>query len=135
MTFRWGQVKEILVDVRMANPFERGNVCEDPERFMALVRMGVNATETLCPECLVYTACQERGYLSQLATLQTYQDTTIWGFTKRFWIQNSWQGQKKFFQPFNDTKRLCIVGSTKSDGFFWECRLSTERLEEWCVNW
>ena len=134
VTFRWGQVKEILVDVRMANPFERGNVCEDPERFMALVRMGVNATETLCPECLVYTACQERGYLSQLATLQRTK-TQLFGFHQTFLDPEQLAGSEKVLQPLNDTKRLCIVGSTKSDGFFWECRLSTERLEEWCVNW
>ena len=33
---RWEQVKEIPIDVRMENPFQRGNVCEDAERCDAL---------------------------------------------------------------------------------------------------
>ena len=134
VTYLWHQVKEIPVDVRMATPFERGNVCEDPERYLALVGKGVNVTETLCPECPVYTACQERGYLSQPATLQRAK-TQLFGFHQTFLNPEQLAVSEKILQPLNDTDRLCIVGSTKSDGFFWECRISRERLEEWCVNW
>ena len=132
--FQWDQVKEIPVDVRMANPFERGNVCEDPERFLALVGKGVNASDTLCPQCPVYITCQERGYLSQPATLQRAK-TQIFGFNQTFLDPQQLAVSEKVLQPLNDTERLCIIGSTKSDGFFWECRISKERLEEWCVNW
>ena len=134
VNFLWNQVKEIPVEIRMANPFERGNVCEDPERFLALVSMGVNVKETLCPECPVYTACQERGYLSQPATLQRAK-TQMFGFHQTFLNPEQLALSEKNLQPLNDTERLCIVGSTKSDGFFEECRISMERLEEWCENW
>ena len=134
VTYLWDQVKEIPVDVRMATPFERGNVCEDPERFIALVSQGVNASETLCPECPVYTACQERGYLSQPATLQRAK-TQIFGFNQTFLNPEQLAVSEKILEPLNGTQRLCIVSSTKADGFFWECRISREKLKEWRVNW
>ena len=134
VSFLWDQIKEIPVDVRMASPFERGNVCEDPERFIALVREGVNASEILCPQCPVYTACQERGYLSQPSKLQEAK-TQIFGFNQTFLDPQQLAVSEKILQPINDTERLCIVSSTKTDELFLECRLSRERLEEWCVNW
>ena len=67
---RWAVVKEVPIDVRMANPFQHGNVCEDPERCDALEEKGGDPSESICPQCPVYTACQERGYLSQPARLQ-----------------------------------------------------------------
>ena len=134
VTFRWDQVKDIPVDVRMANPFEHGNVCEDPERFLALVGKGVDARATLCPECPVYTACQERGYLSQPSKLQEAK-TQIFGFHQTFLDPEQLAVSEKILQPLNDSERLCIVGSIKTDGFFWECRISRARLEEWRVNW
>ena len=67
---RWKAVKEIPIDVRMATPFQHGNVCEDPERCDALEKKGGNPDESICPQCPVYTVCQERGYLSQPSTLQ-----------------------------------------------------------------
>ncbi len=134
VTFRWDQVKEIPIDIRMANPFVHGNVCEDPERFIALMRKGVDVTETLCPECPVYTACHERGYLSQPATLQRAK-TQMFGSHHTFLNPEQLAVSEKVLQPLNDTERLCIVGSLKTDGFFWECRISRERLEEWRVNW
>ena len=132
--FLWDQVKGIPVEERMANPFERGNVCEDPERFLALVEKGVNATETLCPQCPVYTTCQERGYLSQPTTLQRAK-TLIFGFNQTFLDPQELSISEKILEPLNDTKRLCIVSSMKTDGLFLECSISTERLEEWRVNW
>ena len=134
VSFLWDQVKEIPVDVRMASPFERGNVCEDPERFIALVRAGVNASEILCPQCPVYTACQERGYLSQPSKLQEAK-TQIFGFHQTFLDPQELAVSEKILQPLNDTERLWIVSSTKTDALFLECRISRERLEEWCVNW
>ena len=134
VTFRWDQVKKIPVDVRMANPFEHGNVCEDPDRFMALFRMGVNVKETLCPECPVYTTCQERGYLSQPITLQRAK-TQMFGSHHTFLDPQQLAVSEKILEPIDDIQRLCIVGSLKADGFFWECRISRERLEEWRVNW
>ncbi len=130
----WDQIKEIPIEERMANPFERGNVCEDPERFLALVQKGVNARETLCPECPVYTQCQEQGYLSQLATLQRAK-TQIFGFEQTFLDPQELAVSEKIFEPLNDTERLCIVGSVKTDGLFLGYGISSKRLEAWCVSW
>ena len=134
VTFRWDQVKEIPVDVRMASPFERGNVCEDPERFIALVREGVNASEILCPQCPVYKACQERGYLSQPSKLQEAK-TQIFGFHQTFLDPQQLAVSEKILEPIDDTERLCVVSSVKTDGLFLQCGISRERLEEWSVNW
>lgn len=128
------QIKEIPIEERMANPFERGNVCEDPERFLALVEKGVNARETLCPECPVYTQCQEHGYLSQPATFQRAQ-AQIFGFDQTFLNPQELAVSEKIFEPLNDTERLCIVGSVKTDGLFLECGISSERLKAWRINW
>ena len=134
VSFRWGQVKEIPVEERMANPFQHGNVCEDPERYLALVGKGVNASETLCPQCPVYTACQERGYLSQPATLQRAK-TQIFGFNQTFLDPKQLAMSEQILEPLNDTERLCIVSSLKTDGLFLGCSISRERLEEWLVSW
>ena len=134
VTFRWDQVKEIPAEVRMATPFERGNVCEDPERFRALVREGVNASEILCPRCPVYTACQERGYLSQPATLQQTQ-TQLFGFNQTFLDPQQLAVSAKILEPINDTERLYIVSSMRTERLFLECRLSKNRLQQWAANW
>lgn len=132
--FLWDQVKEIPVEERMVNPFQLGNVCEDPERFLALVGKGVNARETLCPECPVYTACQERGYLSQPATFQRAK-TQIFGAEQTFLDPTALAVSEEILEPIDNTQRLCIVSSLRTDGLFLECGMSRERLEEWCVNW
>ena len=134
VSFLWNQVKEIPVDVRMATPFKRGNVCEDPERFIALVGKGVNASKTLCLQCPVYTACQEQGYLSQPVILQRAK-TQIFGFSQKFLDPQELAVSEKILEPINDTERLCIVSSTKTDGLFLECSISRDRLEEWGVSW
>ena len=134
VTYLWDQLKEIPVDVRMATPFKRGNVCEDPERFSALVAKGVNASETLCPQCPVYTACQERGYLSQPATLQRAK-TQMFGSHQKFLDPQKLAGSEQILESINDTQRLCIVSSIKSDGLFLGCSISSEKLEDWRVGW
>ena len=128
------KVKEIPIDERMETPFERGNVCEDPERFLALTETGVNATEVLCPQCPVYTVCQERGYLSQPTTLQRAK-TQIFGFHQKFLDPQKLTGSEELLEPINDLQRLCIVNPWRTDGLFVECSISKDRLEEWCVNW
>ena len=115
--FLWDQVKEIPADIRMATPFERGNVCEDPERFLALARKGVKASEVLCPQCPIYTACQERGYLSQPDTLQR-AETQIFGFHQTFLDPQELAVSEKLLAPLDGRERLCIVSSMKTDGLF-----------------
>ena len=132
--FLWDQVKEIPVDERMANPFQHGNVCEDPDRFLALVRKGVNPSETLCPQCPVYSVCQKSGYLSQPATLQRAK-TQIFGFNQTFLDPQQLAVSEELLEPVDGRERLCIVSSMKTDGLFLQCGVSKDRLEEWCVNW
>ena len=134
VSFLWDQVKEIPVDERMANPFQRGNVCEDPERFIALVKKGVNASETLCPQCPVYSVCQERGYLSQPATLQRAK-TQIFGFNHTFLDPQQLAVSEELLKPLDGRERLCIASSMNTDGLFLQCGISKDRLEEWRVNW
>ena len=134
VSFLWNQVKEIPVDVRMATPFERGNVCEDPERYLALMEKGVNASETLCLQCPVYTVCQERGYLSQPVILQRAK-TQIFGFNQTFLNPQELAVSEEILEPIDDTQRLCIVSSTRADGLFLEYRISRDKLEEWSVSW
>ena len=134
VSFLWNQVKEIPLDKRMATPFERGNVCEDPERFLALSEKGVNATEILCPQCPVHTACQEWGYLSQSTALQRAK-IQVFGFNQKFLDPQELTGSEEILEPIDDTQRLCVVSTRGADGLFLECRLSRARLEEWRVNW
>ena len=134
VSFLWGQVKETPIEVQMATPFERGNVCEDPERFLALMEKGVNAKETLCPQCPVYTACQERGYLSQPATLQRAK-VQIFGFNQTFLDPQQLATLEEILEPIDDTERLCIASSMKTDELFLGYSLLKERLEEWRINW
>lgn len=133
VSFLWNQVKEIPPDERMANPFQHGNVCEDPERFLALEGKGVNASETLCPQCPVYTPCQERGYLSQPTTLQR-SETQLFGFHQTFLDPQQLAASEKILEPIDDTQRLCIV-SPRIEELFLECGISRDTLEEWRVNW
>ena len=86
----WDQVKDIPVDLRMATPFQgRETSCEDPERCEALEKKGGDPSESICPQCPVYTACQARGYLSQLSTLQNDQRTNSTEFFDCFWTHNT----------------------------------------------
>ena len=134
VSFLWDQIKKTPVDIRMATPFERGNVCEDPERFLTLVGKGVNASKTLCPQCPVHTACQERGYLSQPATLQRAK-TQLFGFNHTFLDPQQLAVSEELLEPVDNTHRLCIVNTWRADGVFLGCSISKDRLEEWRVNW
>ena len=134
VTFRWDQVKDIPVDVRMAIPFERGNVCEDPERFIALLEKGIDPRETLCPRCPVYTVCQERGYLSQSATLQRAK-TQIFGAIQTYLDPRELTATEELLEPVDGTERLHIIDEIKINEMFLGCSISKDRLEAWRVNW
>ena len=133
-SFLWDQVKEIPIDVRMAMPFKHGNVCEDPMRFLALAEKGVNASETLCPKCPVYKVCQERGFLSQPATLQR-ADTQIFGCNRTYLDPQELALSENILEPINHTERLCIIDDASIDSTFLGCGVSRHRLETWAANW
>ena len=134
----WEQVKAIPVEVRMANPFQHGNVCEDPERCDALEKKGGNPSESICPQCPVYIQCQQHGYLSQSATLKG---------TKAQILSTKFSGARTFLDPqysetvseileqVDDTDRLCIIDELPAYRLFIRSHLEKKILEEWRVNW
>ena len=131
---RWSEVKEIPVEERMANPFQRGNVCEDYERCDALEKKGGDPNESICPQCPVYTACQQRGYLSQPAALQRAK-AQMSGTLQQFFDPRFSEVVEEILEEVGDTARLCIVDEVHAHGLFFECGVSRNTLEEWRVNW
>ena len=132
--YLWEQVKAIPVDLRMATPFQRGNVCEDPERCDALEKKGGDPRESICPKCPVYMECQERGYLSQPIALQRAQ-AQISGQPQLFFNPRYGEMVEEMLGQDNEAERLCIVDEAEAHELFLECSLSQEILEAWSVNW
>ena len=132
--YLWEQVKEIPVEVRMANPFQHGNVCEDPKRCDALEKKGGNPSESICPQCPVYTECQQRGYLSQFATLKSTK-AQILNPVRLFLDPRHAKVVAETLEAADGTERLCIVDRAEADKLFVKCEVSKDILEEWRVNW
>ncbi len=132
--YLWNEVKDIPIDVRMATPFERGNVCEDAQRCEVLEKKGGNPTEIICPHCRVYTACQARGYLSQFSTLQTTKTQILEDF--RLFL-NPQYGKivERLLERRDGTHPLCIINVLRENALFLQCELSKTELEEWVANW
>jgi len=132
--YLWDQVKDIPVDERMATPFQHGNVCEDAERCEALEEKGGNPSEIICPQCSVYTACQERGYLSQLSTLETTKAKII--EKPRLFLDPAYtEIADQLLEARDGTQSLCINNITRVNQLFLRCKLSKTTLEEWIINW
>ena len=132
--YLWEQVKEIPVETRMADPFQRGNVCEDPVRCDALERKGGNPNESICPQCPVYTECQQRGYLSQPSTLKSAK-AQIASPVRRFVDPRHSEMVEEILEPIDNTERLCIIDEVATYEMFLKCNLSKNTLERWHVNW
>ena len=130
----WEQVKDVPVNVRMATPFERGNVCEDPERCDALVEKGGNPDKSICPECPVYTECQDRGYLSQRLKFK-HAKAQIEAIPHLFFNPQYAEVVEEMLEPVDETERLCIVNERKVPDLFLKCMILKNILEEWYVNW
>lgn len=132
--YLWDQVKDIHVDVRMATPFEHGNVCEDPERCEALEKKGGNPNESICPQCPVYTACQEHGYLSQTSTLKNNKLQIIEDV--RLFLDPRYRKiAEQLLETHDGTQRLCIINAIREHRMFPTCEISKTTLEEWTDNW
>ncbi len=132
--YLWDQVKDIPVDVRMANPFQHGNVCEDPQRCEALETKGGNPDEIICPQCRVYTVCQERGYLSQASTLQTAKAEIIENL--RLFLDPQYANiVEQLLEARYRSQPLCISKIDRENQLFLKCQLSKATLKEWVVNW
>ena len=132
--YLWDQVKNIPADLRMTTPFERGNVCEDAQRCDVLEKRGGNPSEIICPQCPVYTACQERGYLSQGTTLQTAK-VQITEDLRLFLDPQYAEIAERLLEASDGTQRLCIINVLRENELFLECELSKTTLEEWVANW
>ncbi|MXV74115.1 hypothetical protein F4Z99_07540 [Candidatus Poribacteria bacterium] len=131
---QWEQVKAIPADGRMATPFQRGNVCEDPERCEALEKKGGNPSESICPHCPVYTECQQRGYLSQPAALQRTK-AQILAIPELFFNPQYAELVEKIFKQMDETERLGIIGRIQAHKLFFQCKMQKKLLEEWSVRW
>ncbi len=134
--YRWEQVKGIPVDIRMANPFQHGNVCEDAERFRAFQEKGGNARESICPQCPVYTECQDRGYLSQPLALQR-ANAQISPIGKLFLDPRYIHLVEQTLETTNEQERICIIDERKTSIYdlFIQCGFSKKIVEQWIVNW
>ena len=130
----WDQVKDIPVDLRMATPFQGGNVCEDPERCEALEKKGGDPSESICPQCPVYTACQARGYLSQLSTLQTTNAQILPNFRLLLDPQHT-KIAEQIFQRRDGTRTICIANIARENQLFLSYNLLKTTLEKWIVNY
>ena len=133
--YLWDQVKEIPIEERMAIPFQHGNVCEDPERCEALEEKGGDPSESICPQCPVYTVCQERGYLSQPTALRRAKAQILAIPELLFNPQYTELAEQILGHVDGTEERICIVNSLQTDDLFFRCRLSRNVLEEWCENW
>ena len=132
--YRWQRVKDIPVEVRMENPFQHGNVCEDPERCDALERKGGNPRVSICPQCPVYTVCQQHGYLSQSATLKQAKAQIL--PIPQLFLNPEYAGLLEgILEPIDDTDRLCIMDKVQADELFLECNISKDVLEVWSEMW
>ena len=130
----WKQVKEVPVEVRMATPFERGNICEDPERCDALEEKGGNPSESICPQCPVYTECQQRGYLSQFTTLQNTK-SHLSGISQLFLNPLYSEIVEEILKPVDNSERLCIIDEAQADELFFQCNVTKNTLEKWSMDW
>ena len=133
-THLWEQVKDIPADVRMKTPFQHGNVCEDAERCSALEAKGGNPNESICPQCPVYTECQQRGYLSQFAALRSakVQMLTI---PQLFFDPQYTELVEQILKPEGEIERLCVLNQQRTHKLFLECKLPKNVMEEWATHW
>ena len=133
-TYLWEKIKEIPTEVRMATPFQHGNVCEDPERCDAVEEKGGDPSEIICPKCPVYVECQQHGYLSQPSILQRAEAQIFYPPTVLLDPQAS-KIVEELLEQANDTERLCIVDEAKAGQIFLNYFLPKAILDEWRVNW
>ena len=133
-THLWDQVKEIPIDVRMATPFQRGNVCEDPERCDALEEKGGDPSESICSQCPVHTACQQHGYLSQPLALQRAKAQIV-TLPQLFLNPEYRELVEQILEQVDETERFCIIDHVHVYKLFLGCKVGKSILQEWSVSW
>ena len=133
-THLWDEVKDIPIQERMNNPFQNGNVCEDPERCTALEDKGGNPNESICPQCPVYAQCQQNGYLSQFAASQSAK-VQLLTTSQLFFDPQYTELVEQILEREGETERLCVINQQRTHKLFLECKLSKNVMEEWVTNW
>ncbi len=133
-TYRWKKVKNIPVQERMNAPFQYGNVCEDAERCNVLEKKGGNPSESICPQCPVYTACQQHGYLSQFTRSQN-ANVQMLTIPQLFFDPQYTDLVEQILKREDETERLCVINQQRTHKFFLECKLPRNVIEEWIRNW
>ncbi len=132
--YKWNQVKDIPIEMRMANPFQGGNVCEDPKRCNELQIKGGDPRVSICPQCPVHTECQQRGYLSQYNTLKQVMAQIV--YTPKLFFNPIYAGLlDDILEKSDNTDRLCIMYENELHSMFIECIIPKELLEEWNEQW
>ena len=142
--YQWEQVQDIPIEVRMANPFQHGNMCEDAERCTALQKKGGEPLKSICPQCQVYTECNERGYLAQHKNFQhtkikiipsqepCYNPAYVEFMDSILEQPKPTDNEKSGERSVN---RICIVDEVRTFGLFPKIEISINMLEEWNVFW
>ena len=132
--YLWQKVKDIPAEIRMATPFQHGNVCEDPERCKTLEEKGGNPNESICPQCPVYIECQQRGYLSQSTSLKNAA-VQILNPIRLFLDPKHAKTAAEILEPVDGTERLCVIDEAHAGRLFIQCKISKDTLENWGLNW
>ncbi len=141
--YQWEQVKDIPVKVRMAKPFQHGNVCEDSDRCLALERKGGDPIKSICPQCQVYAKCKEKGYLAQTKTIKSkdiqilpldqvcldpyYKESMDKIFTESEQIEKN-EGKKGL-------QKLFVIEDVDIESLFPKYNFDIKVLVEWSLNW
>lgn len=133
-TFRWNRIRNIPIAERMANPFQQGNVCEDPEICNALSQKGIDPNDVYCPKCPVYTDCQERGYLAQFDKLQSSQ-VKLTSIPQLYVNPKYTKFTDEILKGVDENVLIWLMDNMQVYDLFFKCALSRKVIEEWRVNW
>lgn len=128
----WEKIKDIPIEERFSNPFQHGNVCEDVERCEALEKKGGNPNRSLCPNCHIYTECQQRGYLSQFNEIE-HKQLKIIPIDQLFFNPDNTNTLESIMQHCNETENYCVP-RIHGHKLFTECSLSVDILKAWSSN-
>ena len=131
--YRWEEAKEIPIAVRMATPFQRGNVCEDPERCDALEkRVEIQAKASVRNALSIWSA-RSVGIYHKPRRYNMLR-RRYWHSPICFSIRSNVGLVEKILKEVDEPDRLCIIIRAQLNKLFLECKLSKKLLEEWSMN-
>ena len=130
------KIEGVPRDELLKDPFGRGNLCIDPERWQAICLAGGNANKIICAKCPVKTECYQRGHHSQYEHLAR-ADIGIVEY-KEFKTRQQILNPMWFYSVapfFEEKKRIGILSSMYATDLFAECRIGMRWIKEWVQNW